>query len=91
MQRSLDWFSEAGLTLLDVDADGKFFVIRKQLDAGRWADALESVNALQPGDFEQAPVLFYVAGGAHLAQAVPKELITLTLWNYLSMGADSAC
>jgi hypothetical protein len=78
---SLDWLPQAGLTLSDVDSDGKFFIIRKQLEAGRWADALESANALQPSDFEQTPILLNVAGGAHLAQAVPKELITLILSN----------
>jgi hypothetical protein len=78
---SLDWLREAGLTLSDADSDGKFFIIRKQLDAGRWPDALESATALHPSDFEQTPVLLYVAGGAHLAQAVPEELITLILSN----------
>lgn len=64
-----------------LDSDGKYFVIRKQLDASRWAEALKSADALQPSDFEQTPVLLYVGGGAHLAQAVPEELITLILWN----------
>jgi hypothetical protein len=78
---SLDWLRQAGLTLSDVDSDGKFFVIRNQLGAGRWAEALESANALQPSDFERTPALLYAAGGAHLAQAVPEELITLILWH----------
>jgi hypothetical protein len=80
---SLDWLREAGLTLSDADSDGKLFIIRKQLDAGRFPDALESATALQPSDFEQTPFLLYVAGGAHLAQAVPEELIPLILWNAL--------
>ena len=41
---SLDWLREAGLTLSDADSDGKLFIIRKQLDAGRFPDALESAT-----------------------------------------------
>ena len=31
----LDWIENAGLALSDFDPDGKFLVIKKQLDAGR--------------------------------------------------------
>jgi len=77
----LDWLRDAGLALSDLDADGKSIIIKKQLDAGKWQDALESATALQPSDFEQTPVLLYIAGGAHLVQAVPYELKTLILWH----------
>jgi hypothetical protein len=77
---TLDWFQRASLTLADLAADGKFFLLKKQLEAGRWSDALATANALQPADFDDAPGLFYLAGGAHLAQAVPEELISLVLW-----------
>lgn len=76
-------------------ADGKFFVLKKQLDAGKWQDALATANALQPTDFDDAPGLLYLAGGAHLAQAVPEELITLVLWTFppksLDRHRDEAC
>jgi hypothetical protein len=77
---ALDWLRRVSITLADLDADGKFFVLRKQLDARNWQDALATANTLQPTDFEDAPGLLYLAGGAHLAQAVPEELITLVLW-----------
>jgi hypothetical protein len=77
---ALDWYERSGLSLSQLDADGKFYVLKKQLDAGLWANALATANALQEGDFENTPGLLYLAGGAHLAQAVPDELITLVLW-----------
>jgi hypothetical protein len=77
---ALDWLRRASITLADLDADGKFFVLKKQLDARKWQDALATAKALQATDFEDAPGLLYLAGGAHLAQAVPEELITLVLW-----------
>jgi pimeloyl-ACP methyl ester carboxylesterase len=77
---ALDWFRRASITLADIDADGKFFVLKKQLEARNWQDALSTANKLQPSDFDDAPGLLYLAGSAHLAQAVPEELITLILW-----------
>lgn len=79
---SLDWLRDAGLTLSDIDSDGKFFALQKQLDCGRWRDALQCAMSLQSDDFEQTPALLYFAGAAHLAQAVPEELITTVLWSY---------
>ncbi|QWG22207.1 hypothetical protein KMZ93_19815 [Bradyrhizobium sediminis] len=77
---ALDWYERSGLSLSQLDADGKFYILKKQLDAGIWANALATANALQEADFDNAPGLLYLAGGAHLAQAVPDELITLVLW-----------
>ena len=77
---ALDWYERSGLSLSQLDSDGKFYILKKQLDAGMWANASATANALQDGDFENTPGLLYLAGGAHLAQAVPDELITLALW-----------
>src|SRR5260370_34510991 len=78
---ALDWLTNSGLSVTNVDPDGKFFIIRRQLDAERWSDALDSVKALKPADFQQTPVLNYVAGGAYLVQTVDEELRTFVLWN----------
>ncbi|UPK18888.1 hypothetical protein [Bradyrhizobium sp. 131] len=77
---ALDWYERSGLSLSEFDADGKFYILKKQLDAGAWAKALATANALQEADFENTPGLLYLAGGAHLAQAIPDELIALALW-----------
>jgi hypothetical protein len=78
---SLDWLRDSGLSFSDLDSDGKFFVIKQQLDAGKTADALQNANTLGSDDFENTPVLLYVAGGTHLAQAVPAELVSSILWH----------
>lgn len=77
---TIDWFRRASITPADLDADGKFFVLKTQLEARNWQDALATADTLQPTDFDDAPGLLYLAGGAHLAQAVPEELVTLVLW-----------
>jgi pimeloyl-ACP methyl ester carboxylesterase len=79
--QSLDWLRDSGLSFSDLDSDGKFFVIKRQLDAGKTAGALQNANTLGSDDFENTPVLLYVAGGAHLAQATPPELVSLILWH----------
>ncbi|MDF0585041.1 PIN domain-containing protein [Bradyrhizobium yuanmingense] len=78
---ALDWYARSGLALSDLDADGKFYILKKQLEAGAWDDALETANALREADFEDTPGLLYVAAAAHLAQAIPDELVTSALWN----------
>jgi hypothetical protein len=36
---ALDWYERSGLSLSQLDADGKFYILKKQLDAGMWANA----------------------------------------------------
>lgn len=71
---ALGWFREAGLTTKDISADGKLFLLKKQLDSAMWAEALVIANGLLDTDLEETPALAYVAAEAHLIQAVPEEL-----------------
>ncbi len=71
---ALEWLSLAHLTLSDLDADGKFFVIVTQLEAKRFEEAVENLDKLTKDDFEQIPGLWLVAAKSHLATVVPNEL-----------------
>lgn len=76
---AIKWLSDAGITISDLDADGRFVLITKLLELGRWDTALEYVNELQEDDFRQAPVLLHTAAMTNLAQAIPIELRTSIL------------
>jgi hypothetical protein len=78
---SLDWLKQSGLKFSDLDSDGKFFVLKKQLGHGMFSEALANAVTLVKADFDMTPVLLYVAGGAHLAKAIPEELASLILWH----------
>jgi hypothetical protein len=71
---ALDWLKQTGLDLSSFDPDGKFFIIQKHFEAGRWGPALDYVTLLQDRDFVDAPVLLPTAANARLAQAVADEL-----------------
>ncbi|MGE0821637.1 MAG: esterase/lipase family protein [Candidatus Binatia bacterium] len=71
---AIEWLAKSQLTLNDLDADGKFFLISTLFDLRRWDIALDRAWLLSEEDFEQAPVLFYTAAIANLVQAVPDEL-----------------
>lgn len=76
---SIEWLSKSGLAFADLDADGKFFLIRKELELCHWDAVLEYTNALQEEDYQQAPVLFFSAALSNLLQAIPDELKSFVL------------
>jgi hypothetical protein len=71
---ALIWLTKCAFSLSDLDSDGKFFVIQKLFEAGRWSEALTAVGTLDDSDFTQTPVLLIMAANAHLVQVVPEEL-----------------
>ena len=77
---SLDWAQSAGLSLDSFNGDGKLTFIMNEELAGRWSDAYVHVQQLSSADFEETPVLNYVAAQAYLAHVVPEELRTRELF-----------
>jgi len=71
---ALEWLRKAGLTFLDIDSDGKFFVIATQLDADQFDEALANCVGLAPADFEETPALWPLAAAAHVVSTAPREL-----------------
>lgn len=71
---SIRWLQEAGLSFLDLDPDGKLFLIQRYLLGGAWVEALTAATSLAEADYEQTPALLWAAAMAHLVQAVPNDL-----------------
>jgi hypothetical protein len=44
-RNGLDWFRRAGLSTSNISSDGKFFLLRKQLDNAMWPEALAVIVA----------------------------------------------
>jgi len=74
-----DWLLTAHLQFSELDADGKFVLIKNLFDLGQWEKALDHVNALHEDDFQQSPVLLHVGAMANLVQAIPEELRSVVL------------
>lgn len=84
---ALDWFYRAGLSTSNISSDGKFFLLKKQLDSEMWPEALSTANELQDADLEQTPALAFEAADAHLVQAAPVELRSF-IRSHLPFDAD---
>ncbi len=76
---AIEWLSKTGITHGDLDADGKFVLLAKLLELGRWDTALEYTDQLHEEDYQQTPALFHVAAMAHLVQAILDELKPIVL------------
>ncbi|MFY3093561.1 PIN domain-containing protein [Achromobacter xylosoxidans] len=70
----LDWAQEAGLDFSSFDSDGKLNFIMNEELAGRWSEAYAHVQLLGPSDFDETPVLNYVAAQAYFARVIPEDL-----------------
>lgn len=70
---SLGWLSKAGISFVDLDADGKFFLLSKLFELSRWEEAFEYAADIKEEDFQEAPVLFHAAAIAELIQTIPDD------------------
>ena len=80
---AIEWLSNSGLGIVDIDADGKFFLISKQLELCLWDKALEYVSSLQNEDYQQTPILYHSAAIVHLLQAIPDEFKSHDMQQFL--------
>jgi hypothetical protein len=71
---AITWFRESGLTLADIDSEGKFFVIGTQLDTNAFDEALRMSSELRDADFVASPALLFLSASAHLASVLPTDL-----------------
>lgn len=67
---ALAWFERSGLSLDDLDADGKLAVIHRRCELDHWAEALSDLTHLSDSDYETAPVLLTTSAMIHMAQIV---------------------
>ena len=78
-QEAVDWLKATGLGVSDLDPDGKFILLKYQLELGQWEAARETTNTLSVSDLEGAPVLHYVMAMSYLLSTVPAEFRNVVL------------
>ena len=76
---ALDWLNDAGINPVDMDSEGKFFLLACQLELARWDIARETLNTLTDQDLEQSPVLHRVKAITLLLTTVPDEFRSVVL------------
>ncbi|MFG1344125.1 hypothetical protein V5F59_04465 [Xanthobacter autotrophicus DSM 431] len=71
---AVKWLNDAGLSVADLDSDGRFGLIQRRIAAGDIEQALTDVAALTEADFEATPLLLHSTAISHLAAAIHPEL-----------------
>ncbi|MER9007120.1 MULTISPECIES: hypothetical protein [unclassified Mesorhizobium] len=77
---ALDWLHATGMSLSDMDGDGKLVAIQKYLEAADWPNAISAASQLTEADYKETPALLRAKATTHLVQAVPDELKAAVLW-----------
>lgn len=72
-QRAAEWLNETGITVNDLDSDGKCHLLSHMLAAHDWAGAQQVAKSITEADLSNTPVLAHVLGMVHLLSAVPPE------------------
>jgi hypothetical protein len=67
---AIEWLEQSGINISELDSDGKFFLISKQLALGKWDLAYKSVNELLENDYKNTPALLHAAAVIYLMRAV---------------------
>jgi hypothetical protein len=73
-EEAVQWFKTSGLSIGELDADGKLQAIQRTMQTGDWDTALIDVRTLTEADYDAAPLLLAIAATVQLAQAVPASL-----------------
>lgn len=73
-ERAVGWAGSAGLDAGDFDSDGRYLLLRSQLDLGRWDSAPVIAGGISERDLEMTPALHLELALARLLPAVPEEL-----------------
>ena len=85
-QGAIDWLKSAGIDASDLDSDGKFSLLKEQLDRADWETAQKCLDVLTSDDLQDTPVLHDVTAMTHLLSTVPDEFRSVVL-NQLPLRA----
>lgn len=75
----LIWLTAADINMSDLDAEGKHFLLMRQLELARWKDAEITADSLSDQDLNQVPILHHMLGLTRLLTTVPEEFRNLVL------------
>ena len=70
---AIEWLKTTGIKAMDLDPDGKYFILTLQFKLTRKEDALKTINAIDNQDLDEAPILHHMTAMAYLLSTVPKE------------------
>ena len=76
---AIKWLTTARIDARDLDHDGKFFLLTRQLELSRWDAAMESLDAVTDEDLRETPMLNHMVAITRLLSTVPIELRTIVL------------
>ena len=85
-QEAIDWLKSTGIDTSDLDSDGKFSLLKEQLDRADWEKAQKCLDVLTNDDLYDTPVLYHVKAMTHLLSTVPDEFRSVVL-NQLPLQA----
>lgn len=68
-----DWLAEAGLTIADLDSDGRCALLSHQIAAARWDEMFEQVEVLTAADLENTPGLHKLVALIRAGKAIAPE------------------
>lgn len=68
------WMADASLTVSDLDADGKTYLLILAIQDTEWDEALAIFGAVTEADIEAGPTLAYLGAQSKLAQAIDPDL-----------------
>lgn len=72
-QGAIDWLKTAGIDTMDLDPDGKFFLLMYQLQLAHWDAAQVLLSAVTDDDLRDSPILHRIVALTKLLSTVPKE------------------
>ena len=76
-QGAVDWLKTAIISAADLDSEGKFILLSRQLKLAQWEVAMEALDALSDDDLRETPILLHMTAITHLLSTVPTELRTI--------------
>ena len=76
---AVSWLKDAGFEAADLDPEGKYWLLARQLELTHWDAAREVLSALTDQDSEEAPALHYMKAITLLLGTVPAELRAVVL------------
>ena len=70
---TIKWIENSGITVSELDAEGKFFYLLKLLEINRWDQVFGLIATISKKDFQQVPAIFQISAIAYLLQVIPEE------------------
>lgn len=78
-QEAVEWFKATGLDIIDLDSDGKYYLMTLNLESSNWETVQSLLETITIDDQNNTPALHHVMAISNLISAVPEELRTIVL------------